>query len=200
MTIPGLTLKTLRHSCLRRSSCSSGHFGRQQRQCVLKIWHHPYSSTTQNFELRPYQNDCIQASLKDFTEGYNRIVVNLPTGYGKTVIFSHLISRLPSSQGRKKVLVLAHRTELLAQAQEKIEQHCPGLNVDIEAGNQRAHPVTSDVVLGSVATLGRANSTRLSRFNPEEFKLIIVDEAHHSAANSYLRIIDYFGAGRGQKK
>jgi ATP-dependent helicase IRC3 len=144
--------------------------------------------------LRPYQAACIEASLQAIRDGVTRQSVSLPVGSGKTVIFSSLIPLIPQpNPGAHKVLVLAHRTELLQQAAATIGRICPDLTVAIEQGAHTAGD--ADVVLGSVPTLGRSGSLRLSSLDPTEFKAIIVDEAHHATAATYRRVLDYFGCG-----
>ena len=149
--------------------------------------------------LRPYQEACIEASLKAFHErSIKRQAVSLPVGSGKTVIFANLITRLKLFEGdKKKVLVLAHREELLLQAKKQIERFAPGLRVAVERGPERCDPSMADVIVASVATLGRKRSEddRLSRFDPSQFKCVIVDEAHHGVADTYLRIMAHFGLG-----
>jgi len=88
------------------------------------------------------------------------------------------------------MLVLAHREELLHQAKEKISWSNPDISIEIEqAENYAAH---ADVVVASVPTLGRDGSERIKRFPTEYFKSIVIDEAHHAAAPTYRRILDYF--------
>lgn len=105
-----------------------------------------------------------------------------------------MISRLPPrSNGANKVLVLAHREELLTQAKRQIERFAPHLKVSIERGRYWSNHDEDDVIVASVPTLGRCDSgERLERFNPESFKAIIIDEAHHSVADTYLRIVKHF--------
>src|SRR4051812_1103939 len=86
--------------------------------------------------LRPYQRDAVEAVLAARRAGTRRMVVCLPTGAGKTVIFSHL-ARL----ARRQVLVLAHREELLSQARDKIERAMEsGSVVAVEQGAKKAPP------------------------------------------------------------
>ena len=144
--------------------------------------------------MRDYQEECIKTCLDAFmNKGITKQAVSLPVGSGKTVIFSHLIARLPPIDlTAKKALVLAHREELLDQAARTIKSVDPNLKVMIEQGTSHADVQESDVVIASVPTLGRSNSTRLTRFNPKDFKCIIIDEAHHAPADSYRRVLDYF--------
>lgn len=84
---------------------------------------------------------------------------------------------------------------MLLQACRQIEKWCPGAKVALDQGPNAADPESADVIVASVPTLGRTNSEeRRSKYDPEAFKCIIVDEAHHAAAPSYQRIFDYFGA------
>ena len=90
------------------------------------------------------------------------------------------------------MLVLAHRAELLHQAKEKISWSNPQLDVQIEQADNVAG--YCDVVVASVPTLGRAESERILKYPKDYFKSIVIDEAHHAAAPTYRRILDYFNA------
>lgn len=138
-------------------------------------------------QLRSYQQEALDAMLKAESSGIAKQLVVLPTGAGKTVLFAHLpVVRKDSLP----MLVLAHRAELLNQAKAKIESMNPNLSVAIEKAENKAGKV--DVVVASVQTLGRGNSTRIEGFDQEYFKTIIIDEAHHAAASSYQKILTYF--------
>ncbi|GJJ71409.1 ATP-dependent helicase IRC3 [Entomortierella parvispora] len=144
--------------------------------------------------LRPYQQECIDACLTKLKEGVMRQIVSLPVGSGKTVIFSHLMKQVPPpSPGATKTLILAHRQELLNQTRNHVLRSGAGLTVSIDQGKRMAD-MDADVIVASVPTLGRSNSDRINKYDPKEFKCIIIDEAHHAAADSYLRILHYFGA------
>jgi ATP-dependent helicase IRC3 len=90
------------------------------------------------------------------------------------------------------MLVLAHRAELLYQAKEKISWSNPELDIQIEQADNVAG--YCDVVVASVPTLGRAESERILKYPKDYFKSIVIDEAHHAAAPTYRRILDYFNA------
>lgn len=139
--------------------------------------------------LRPYQQEALQSISKFYDDGIRRQLVVLPTGAGKTVIFSHLPQQMPNHM---PMLVLAHRAELLHQAKDKIGWSNPDLNIEIEQGEN--HAGHSDVVVASVPTLGRAESERILKYPKDYFKTIVIDEAHHAAAPTYRRILDYFDA------
>src|SRR5256884_7951337 len=92
---------------------------------------------------------------------------------------------------KKRLLVLAHREELLLQARDKFRSIDPELKVEIEQAGSRAAD-DAKVVIASVPTLARSGA-RLSRLQPDEFSIVVVDEAHHAVAPSYRRIFDHFG-------
>lgn len=138
-------------------------------------------------QLRSYQQEALDAMLEAESAGISRQLVVLPTGAGKTVLFAHLPVVRKNSL---PMLVLAHRAELLNQAKAKIESMNPDLSVALEKAQNKAGRV--DIVVASVQTLGRGNSSRIEGFEDTYFRSIIVDEAHHAAANSYQKILNYF--------
>lgn len=140
-----------------------------------------------NVQLRPYQQEALESIENFYAKGVNKQLVVLPTGAGKTVIFTHLPKQLNNAL---PMLILAHREELLVQAKEKLSWSNPELTVEIEQAENHAGYV--DVVVASVPTLGREASERITKFPKDYFKTIVIDEAHHAAAPTYRRILDYF--------
>src|SRR5215468_11232473 len=138
--------------------------------------------------LRPYQNEALISVRDAYKAGKRRVIVSLPTGTGKTVVFAHFPRVLKM---KKRLLVLAHREELLLQAQDKFRSVDPELKAEIEQAGSRA-AADAKVVIASVPTLARSGA-RLSRLQPDEFSIVVVDEAHHAVAPSYRRIFDHFG-------
>ena len=142
------------------------------------------------FRLRPYQKDTIAAIVAARRRGVRRMVVSLPTGSGKTVIFSRL-----ASMANRQVLVLAHRSELLSQARDKLqrtlaEQGRPDALVEIEQASSRAS-AEAEVVIASLRTL---HPDRLDRVKEgRDFGLIIYDECHHAPAEDNCRILRQLG-------
>jgi ATP-dependent helicase IRC3 len=134
--------------------------------------------------LRPYQSEAIDAVLKAEAQDIRRLLLALPTGTGKTVIFAHLIGQ---RDGRS--LVLVHRDELIQQAAEKLSVIAPGLEVGIVKAAR--DEVDAPCVLASVQTLSR--ESRLARL-PLGFETVIVDEAHHGVAETYRRILTAVGS------
>ena len=138
------------------------------------------------FSLRDYQKKAIHAVLQQRREGYRRLLVCLPTGAGKTVIFSELC-RL----AKRDVLVLAHREELLTQAKNKIEGMTEGAaRVDIEQGENTASE-HCNVVVASIRSLRTERLERLKK--SKDFGLIIYDECHHAAAEDNMRVLRELG-------
>ena len=139
--------------------------------------------------LRPYQETCIQASLDYLAKGVTRQIAVLPVGSGKTRIFASLVNRLPAISEASKVLVLAHREELIDQAAHTIATVNPGIRVEIEKGRQRASPA-AQIIVASPQTLSQPTRMNPPFPSPGSFKALIIDEAHHSVCPSYTTIID----------
>ena len=146
----------------------------------------PHLPTT--CHLRPYQSEALTAVHDAYRAGKRRVIVSLPTGTGKTVVFAHFPRVLKM---KKRLLVLAHREELLLQARDKFRSVDPELKAEIEQAATHA-AADAKVVIASVPTLARGGA-RLSRLQPDEFSIVVVDEAHHAVAPSYRRIFDHFG-------
>lgn len=148
-------------------------------------------------KLRDYQVEAIKSVHNAISRGINRSAVVLATGGGKTVVFSHLIPQIkPSTPDRgNKTLVLAHKEELVRQAADSIAMINPNLKVDIDMRKLKPSS-NADVIVASVPTLIRMS--RLSKYDPKEFKTIILDECHHAPANSWSKILQYFEANSPQ--
>lgn len=146
--------------------------------------------------IRDYQEQCLADIVKEWEAGIENQLVVIPTAGGKTVIFSHLPQYLPFAPFGQ-MLVLVHRDKLVKQNAEKLRKYNPGLDVQIEAGADRADPLC-DVIVGSVQTLQHAK--RRDRFNPQSISCVVVDEAHHSISPSYIKILEYFGVFKGPSK
>lgn len=149
-------------------------------------------STENPMKLRDYQVDAVKNTLDAIKRGVNRPAVVLATGGGKTVVMSDLIPRITSRNTGDKVLVLAHKQELVRQAAITIQKINPDLEVCIDMAKSKPDLESIDVVVASVPTL--VFRTRLERYNPGDFKAIILDECHHATANSWTKILNYFGA------
>ena len=137
--------------------------------------------------LRPYQREAVGAVLGEWEGGRAKTLLVLPTGTGKTVVFS----KVAEEQVRrgKRVLILAHRGELLDQAADKLYK-VTGLRCAVEKAEESCLGSWYRVTVGSVQTLMREK--RLAGFSDDYFNTIIVDEAHHCVSDSYQTILNHF--------
>ena len=142
-------------------------------------------------ELRPYQREAREAVEREWEQGRNRTLLVLPTGCGKTIVFAKITEDRVRAGDR--VLILAHRGELLEQASDKIGK-ATGLGCATEKAEESCLGSWFRVVIGSVQTLMRPQ--RLAQFDPHYFDTIIIDEAHHAISDSYGRILNHFGDAR----
>ena len=138
-------------------------------------------------ELRPYQGEAVAAIEDEWKKGVKRTLLVLPTGTGKTICFAKVTEDCVRMGDR--VLILAHRGELLDQARDKIAK-ATGLRCSIEKAEESCLDSFFRVTVGSVQTLMRPS--RLERFKPDYFNTIIIDEAHHALSPSYQSVLDYF--------
>jgi len=139
-------------------------------------------------QLRPYQEEALHAVRESYRRGRRRVLVVMPTGTGKTVLFAE-ISRL----AKGPVLVLAHRQELVEQAREKVAAWCDDV-VAVEMADRRdltrAVGCRPKIAVASIQTIHR----RLAYLPRDAFRIVIIDEAHHSAADSYRSVVEHFDA------
>ena len=141
--------------------------------------------------LRDYQAQCLKSINHNFVDFDSTLAV-LATGAGKTVIFAELIRQ----NQPMRAMVLAHRQELIAQARMKIED-IAGVECEVEMADMTAMVSLygrAPVVVSTVQTQisGGKGTERMRRFDPHDFGLLIIDEAHHAASSSYRRIIDHY--------
>lgn len=138
-------------------------------------------------ELRPYQAEAKTAVFEQWKQGLKRTLLVLPTGCGKTIVFAKVTE--DCVRKGERVLILAHRGELLEQAADKLYK-TTGLRSAIEKAENSSLDSWYRVTVGSVQTLMREK--RLAQFRKNYFDTIIVDEAHHCISDSYQRILKYF--------
>ena len=142
-------------------------------------------------ELRPYQNEAVKAIFNQWNSGFKNTLLVLPTGTGKTVVFSKVVEE--EVKDGSKALILAHRGELLDQASDKLKL-ASGLDSALEKAESTSIGSPLNVTVASVQTLSQEK--RLARFPRDYFKTIVVDEAHHSMSETYQRILQHFDAAR----
>lgn len=138
-------------------------------------------------ELRPYQQEAKDAIFEQWDSGVKKTLLVLPTGCGKTIVFAKVTEDCVRKGDR--VLILAHREELLKQAANKIHKST-GLGCAVEKAEQSCRGSWFRIVVGSVQTLMSAK--RLSQFSENYFDTIIIDEAHHCISDSYQRVLQHF--------
>ena len=134
--------------------------------------------------LRPYQQQLITDIRLQYQMGRRRVLAVLPTGGGKTVVFSH-IAQSAARKGNR-VCILVHRAELLEQASRSLKAMCIPHGL-IQAG--RGMNLTYAVQVASVGTIAR----RLHLLPRDFLQLIVVDEAHHTTAGLYQAMRDAHG-------
>jgi superfamily II DNA or RNA helicase len=139
---------------------------------------------SETLNLRKYQEEAIEEVFKAWYSGMQSPAVVLPTGMGKTVIFSYLIAQFLKKH-KQKAVVLVHRDELADQAIDKIRSVAPNLSV----GKVKAESNETDaqVLVCSVQTVSRPK--RLEELRSLGIGLVIVDECHHAAAETYKTVL-----------
>ena len=137
-------------------------------------------------ELRPYQQEAKNSVFEQW-EKLNKTLVVLPTGCGKTIVFAKVTEECV--RRGKRVLILAHRGELLEQASDKILK-ATGLRCAVEKAEETCLGSWYRITVGSVQSLQREK--RLAQFDPDYFGAIIIDEAHHCITDGYQKILQHF--------
>ena len=138
-------------------------------------------------ELRPYQQQAKDAIFSEWENGIKKTLLVLPTGCGKTIVFAKVAEECV--KGGIRVLILAHRGELLDQAADKIGKST-GLGCATEKAEQTCLGSWFRIVVGSVQSMMREK--RLNQFPNDYFNTIIIDEAHHCISDSYQKVLRHF--------
>jgi superfamily II DNA or RNA helicase len=136
--------------------------------------------------LRYYQSEACEAVEAGWEDARSQLLV-MATGTGKTIVFG-AIARAWLAAERGPVLVLANRNELVQQGREHLERMC-GVPCDVDQAGDLA-PRKAKLVMASIDTVKQQH--RLDRYGKDHFSLIICDEAHHWADNTYMRPLDFF--------
>ena len=138
-------------------------------------------------ELRPYQSEAKAAVFTQWDKGARKTLVVLPTGCGKTIVFAKVAEECVRQGNR--VLILAHRGELLEQAADKIKKST-NLGCATEKAEQSCLGSWFRITVGSVQSMQREK--RLSQFSDDYFNVIIIDEAHHCISDGYQKVLQHF--------
>lgn len=142
-------------------------------------------------QLRYYQEEAKDAVFEQWNNGISKTLLVQATGTGKTIVFSKIIEDLV--RDGERVLILAHRGELLEQATDKLAQ-ATNLKTAVEKAEETSVGSWYRVVVGSVQTL--TQDKRLEQFKPDHFDTIVVDEAHRSVSPSYQKVLEYFSKAK----
>ena len=137
--------------------------------------------------LRPYQVDAINAIRDEYRRGVKSTLLVLPTGMGKTITFGS--AARSAIEKNRRVLILAHRGELIQQAVEKLDML--GVSAEIEMADQyaRSRYPNPDCVVATVQTL---RGDRLASWPRDYFSLVVTDEAHHATSKTYRDVYNHF--------
>lgn len=142
-------------------------------------------------ELRPYQAEAKAAVFEQWDKGTLKTLLVLPTGCGKTIVFAKVAEDCVR-QGYR-VLILAHRGELLEQAADKIKKST-NLGCATEKAEQTCLGSWFRITVGSVQSMQREK--RLSQFSENYFNVIIIDEAHHCISDGYQKVLQHFPSAK----
>ena len=142
-------------------------------------------------ELRPYQAEAKAAVFEQWDKGAFKTLLVLPTGCGKTIVFAKVAEDCVR-QGYR-VLILAHRGELLEQAADKIKKST-NLGCATEKAEQTCLGSWFRITVGSVQSMQREK--RLSQFSENYFNVIIIDEAHHCISDGYQKVLKHFPSAK----
>jgi superfamily II DNA or RNA helicase len=144
--------------------------------------------------LRDYQSDTVDCVFREWEQCVSTLVV-IPTGGGKSAIAAEIIRRIQPA----RAMFLVHREELVWQFRNTLEKFV-GLDAGIEMAELHTNTDSnlfgnSPVVIATVQTLNSNwnGRTRMGRFNPSDFGVLVVDEGHHGVAKSYRNVLNYFG-------
>ena len=183
--------------CLWARPTKSGLLYTQGTGRVLRPFPAPVQAVPGN---RPYQEDCLRDIRDGVLRGCNRQLMVLPTGGGKTRVFS----QIPTTLGMRrpdKMLVIVQADELAFQAFEALQNANPDLKVGMEKAQYKSS-WSDDIIVASVQTLGGSKlldsgkwewSRRIQNIDPVSVRYIVTDEAHHCSAPNYHGVLRYFG-------
>jgi superfamily II DNA or RNA helicase len=140
--------------------------------------------------LREYQQDLMAGIHREWAAGHQRVAGVMATGGGKTWLFAHMAAQ--AHENGRPTLVLAHRTELIDQAIEKLQRANPTAQIGRMQGPLKQW--RSDIVVGSVQTCSRPAALKL--IAARRWGLVVCDEVHHVAAQSYQTVLQAAGCFR----
>ena len=141
-----------------------------------------YAVNVEDITPRPVQQAALASLEVTLEEEYQKAMVVMATGLGKTYLAAFFAKKF------KRILFIAHREEILNQALQSFKLLLPDRSLGLYYGKEKVED--AEVIFGSVNTMGMKH--HYEKFYPHYFDLIIIDEFHHAAANSYQKILEYF--------
>ncbi len=142
-------------------------------------------------QLRDYQQQAVDRALELF-QTQQAVLIVLATGLGKTVAAAHIANAF---MGKGRIMLLAHREELIMQGQATLQQVTGGTS-EVEMADSWVTDAFwggPQIVVSTIQTqVAGRNGGRMTRFDPHQFSLLIVDEAHHATAASYRAVLSYY--------
>lgn len=139
-------------------------------------------------ELYDHQVECVKAVENQFNQGSKRTLAVLATGTGKTIIYLHLVDKWAKAGAR--ILILAHRRELIHQPIERAEEFYPELAKRMGIVMANLDESDAQVIVATIQTVAR------DRLVDVEFDYVVLDECHHSTATTYLKMVERFKDSR----
>lgn len=142
-------------------------------------------------KLRDYQQEALEAIQAEFNNGIFKQLIVLPTGSGKTILMAAIVKHF-----NKRVLLIAHREELINQAEKSFRKYWHKADIGICSAKRK--DFNNQIILGSVQTCFRQKT--LKQLKKKSFDILMIDEAHHATAKTYQKIIRELGFGEKTKK
>ena len=150
------------------------------------------ATTASTMRPRPYQERAIESVLHEFTK-VDSTMVCMATGLGKTILFASVVDRMMK---KGQCVVLAHRRELIQQAADKIAR-VTGIMPDIEMAEQRVDHFgmfgPPKIIVSSIQTqVAGPYGGRMTKVNPDDVSLLVIDECHHAVSPAYRQAIEHY--------
>lgn len=169
--------------------CRLDHTWIERYELRRKVQRLPVAPGSNDPEEQPpqpsaVQREALEALAATRGAGYRRGLVVMATGLGKTFLAAFDSECMHAD----RVLFIAHREEILLQAEASFQRIRPRTRVGRFTGKQKDHDV--DLLFASIQTLGQPH--HLDRFSPDHFNYVIVDEFHHAAATTYRQLLNHF--------
>lgn len=159
------------------------------RDELQNLWVVKHSEIGREIKPRKYQKQVIDTAVREYKDGKSKLLIEMATGLGKTYTVAYLIKNIIQNlETRPKVLFLAHQVEILLQSVTAFKNVLGIGNYSFSACFSGSYPEKTDFVFASFDTL----YGQIDNIKDDEFDFIIVDEAHHTPAKTYSRVVTKF--------